>query len=217
MRHTGARPCSGRLGAITDADLIPTGYERTLPPAVQVTVRARRRSLSSAARGRVLDLGGADSHRRLWQGLDATVLDGSDDPALESLARTRARYDTVFSVFQLASATDLPAVLDRVKGLLAEDGSLLFLEPGRRPGITGRVQSLVSPAVGMVAGWRVDRDIPVALREAGLSVVDLDRPRLPTVQWWLRTAVEGRAHHARAPSRRGPTAPGGEVPPPSPA
>lgn len=171
--------------------------------------------MASGARGRILDLGGAASHHRLWRGLDATVLEGSDDPALESLARTPARYGTIFSVFQLASATDLDGVLARLKRLLDDDGSVLFLEPGRRPGMTGRVQSLVSPAVDMVTGWRVDRDIPVALRQAGLSVVDLDRPRLPTVQWWLRSAVEGRAHHTRAPSRRGPaTPPAGGMPPP---
>lgn len=191
-----------RLRSITDLHLIPTGYERTLPPAVQVTIRARRRAMRSRARGRVLDLGGAESHRSLWEGVDATVLDGADDPALESLARTDARYDTIFSVFQLASAGDLEAVLRRLERLLAEDGSVLFLEPGRRTGTSGRAQSLVAPAVGLVTGWRVDRDIPVALRRAGLSVVDLDRPRLPTVQWWLRTAVEGRAHHALGAPRR---------------
>lgn len=191
-----------RLRPITDVHLIPTGYERTLPPAVQVTVRARRRAMRSRATGRVLDLGGSDSHRSLWHPEHATVLAGADDPALESLARSGARYDTVFSVFQLASATDLGDVLNQILRLLTDDGSLLFLEPGRRTGVSGRAQSLVAPAVGMLAGWRVDRDIPVELRDAGLSVVDLDRPRLPTAQWWLRTAVEGRAHLARRPSRR---------------
>jgi len=176
--------------------IIPTGYERTLPPEAQLLVRARRRALVGRARGRVLDLGGADAHRAQWGTGDAVVLDGAGDPRLADLD---GPFDTVVSVFQLAAASDLAATLARIRVLLAEDGRLLFVEPGRLVRLGGRVQRLVAPPLGAVAGWRADRDIPGELRAAGLSVTDVERHRVPTLQPWLRQVVEGAAHHALAP------------------
>ena len=189
---------------MADIGIIPTGYERTLPPELQLLVRARRRAVARRATGRVLDLGGADSHAALWDDRggvdDAVVLDGIGDVRLPALARSGERFDTVLSVFQLASADDLPAALRRIASVLADDGRLRFLEPGRLVGVGGRLQSLVAPPVGLLTGWRVDRDIPQALRDAGLSVTDIERHRVPTLQWWLRLLNEGSAHHALAPS-----------------
>lgn len=184
-------------GVPPEIGIIPTGYERTLPPEAQLLVRSRRRHLVAGARGRVLDLGGADSHRALWGGrADVEVLAKATDHAL---AGVDGPFDTIVSVFQLASSPDLPDLLARLRQLLAQDGHLLFVEPGRLPRARGRVQRLVAPAVGAVAGWRVDRDIPLELRRAGLSVTDVERHRVPTLQPWLRQVVEGRAHHALAP------------------
>lgn len=136
----------------------------------------------------------------MWSGkpgvVSATVLDGGDDPRLLSLSRGDERFDTVVSVFQLATAPDLEATVRRVESLLHEDGRLIFLEPARLAGAPGRLQRLVAPSVGLLTGWRVDRDIPKALRETGLSVTDLARHRVPTIQWWLRGLVEGSAHRA---------------------
>ncbi len=190
-------------GPIADIGIIPTGYERTLPPEVQLVVRARRRALVRRGRGRVLDLGGADAHRTLWAGAgdvqSATVLDGAADPRLAGLARGPERFDTIVSVLQLAAAPDLDAVLARLRTVLADDGVLLFVEPSRLVGIAGRMQRLVAPPVGLLTGWRVDRDVPACLRSAQLSVTDVRRHRVATLQWWLREIVEGRAHHALAP------------------
>ena len=180
--------------------ILPTGYERTLPPEVQLLVRARRRALVAGAAGQVLDLGGADAHQGLWTTVpavtDSTVLDGADDVRLHALARDGVAFDTVFSVFQLASASDLDATLRRIASVLTEDGCILFIEPGRLTGTAGRLQRLVAPPVGLATGWRVDRDIPMSMRTAGLSVTDLERHRIPTIQWWVRVITEGRAHHA---------------------
>jgi len=181
---------------VPEPGIIPTGYERTLPPEAQLLVRARRRHLLRRARGRVLDLGGAEAHRGLWRGTavdEVVVLDGAPRrlPA--------GPFDTVVSVFQLAASADLDALLARLHGLLADDGRLLFLEPGRRVGLGGRVQGLVAPALGAVTGWRPDQDVPMALRRAGLSVTDVERHRVPTLQPWLRHVVEGSAHRALAP------------------
>lgn len=166
-------------------------------------VRARRRALTRAAGGRLLDLGGADTHRLLWEDApgvsEATVLDGVGDPRLGRLAEGGERFDTVISVFQLASSPDLGATLTALRTILAVDGRLLFVEPGAQVGLPGRVQRLVGAPVGGVTGWRADRDIPLALRSAGLSVIDITRHRVPTLQLWLRQVLDGVAHHALAP------------------
>lgn len=142
-------------------------------------------------------------HRTLWHGApdvaDATVLDGSGDPRLAGMALDGARFDTVVSVFQLAASADLQATLRAVRAVLAEDGRLLFVEPGAQVGLPGRVQRFVAPPLGGITGWRADRDIPMALRAERLSVIDIRRHRVPTLQLWLRQVLEGVAHHALAP------------------
>jgi len=181
---------------VAEHGIIPTGYERTLPPEAQLLVRARRRHLVTRARGRVLDLGGADAHHGLWRGAtgdEAVVLDGP------GRALPSGPFDTVVSVFQLAASRDLDLLLARIRDVLAEDGRLLFVEPARLVGVGGRVQRLAAPVLGAVTGWRADRDVPMALRAAGLSVTDLERHRVPTLQPWLRRLVEGSAHPALRP------------------
>lgn len=170
-----------------------------LPPGVQLTVKTRRRALARHAEGRVLDLGGAEGHRSLWDrpGVDATVLAGGADAGLRELEERGEVFDTVLSVFQLVAVPDLTGSLARLGRLLDPDGALYFLEPARLRGrITGRAQRFVAPVILTSTGWHLERDIPHALRSAGLSVTDLERHRSGTVQWWLRSLVEGRAHHA---------------------
>lgn len=205
LRHR--RRCAGHTWEV-DEFLIPTGYERTLPPGVQLAVRSRRREMAARARGRVLDLGGADSHRGIWGDQpdvdDVVLLDGPGDPQLLALTRDDT-FDTVFSVFGFVSAPDLDATVRRVREVLAADGDVLFLEPARRAGFTGRVQRAIAPGLALGTGWRIDRDIPRSLRDGGLSVVDVDRFTMATTQWWMRVGVQGRAHHALPLHRPDPT------------
>lgn len=182
-----------------------------LPPGVQLLVRSRRRVLAGRARGRVLDLGGAESHASLWANHEprspedrtAVRLGATFEQELAGLVETDEQFDTVFSAFRLVAVADLDAALARLRRLLHPDGQLLFLEPARRAGTTGRAQRLAAPGITMATGWRVGRDIPAALRTASLSVTDLDRHRIKTVQWWLRRVVEGVAHHALPPGGSG--------------
>lgn len=170
-----------------------------LPPGVQLTVRARRRVLTHRGRGRVLDLGGADSHRSLWDrpGIShVELVEGRVERRLAELVDAAARFDTVLSVFRLITTIDLDAALQQVGRLLDDDGIVLFLEPGARPGSARRTRRALSPGVTMATGWRVDRDIPAALRRAKLSITEIERHRPNTMHWWLRTLVEGSAHHA---------------------
>lgn len=146
--------------------------------------------------GRILDLGGAESHRSLWSGADAVVLDGVADPALLALADRAERFDTIVSVMQLATVPDLAGTIARLAGLLGPDGKLHFLEPGRLTGVSGRAQRLAAPLVTISTGFRLDRDIPHQLRSNRLSVTSLQRHRTATTQWWHRLLVEGTAHRA---------------------
>lgn len=168
---------------------------------MQLLVRTRRRALARRARGRVLDLGGADSHASLWDAhrdVDGVADVGAVlDPALASLRGQGERFDTVFSVFRLATAIDLDETLRTVRDLLEPEGRLLFLEPTRLPGVAGRAQRAAAPATALTAGWRADRDVPAQLRASGLSVLDIERHRLRTMQWWVRSVVEGSAHLRR--------------------
>lgn len=190
--------CVGHTGGIADLHIIPTGYERLLPPTVQMTVRARRRATARALQGRVLDLGGAESHRSLWDGrdVDVTLLDGVTDPAFLAAVDRAERFDAVFSVMQLATVADLAGTISRIRRLLAPEGRLHFVETGRLVGVAGRAQRLAAPMVTMSTGIRLVRDIPHELRRNGLSVTALERHRTSTTQWWLRMIVEGTAHRA---------------------
>lgn len=163
-----------------------------------MTVRSRRRALVQDVTGRVLDLGGAESHRSLWNGLDAevTILDGVADPMLLSLVDRAEPFDAIVSVLQLATAPDLPGTLSRLHRLLSPEGTLRFLETGRLVGTVGRAQRVAAPLVTMSTGIRVTRDIPAELRASGLSVTSVERHRTSTAQWWLRVLVEGSAHPA---------------------
>lgn len=171
-------------------------------------MRARRRSLLGRATGRVLDLGGARSHAHLWADVagvdDVTILDGANDPGLLGLARDEdARFDTVVSILQLTSTPDLDATIRRIASVLDPGGRLLFLEPGRGVGIPGRAQVRFAPVIRAFSPWHVDRDIPADLRAGGLSVVDLERQQVPTMQWWLRNLQIGVARHELPPARNG--------------
>jgi SAM-dependent methyltransferase len=182
---------SSRLGIIARRTLITTGYERTMPPLVLAAVRPRRDALASRARGRVLDLGGSGEHASIaWpDAVDEVVTDPD----------STGRFDTVLSIFQLASAADLAAKIAQVRDQLAPDGRLLFLEPVRRPGLIGRLQHIASPTLRRAGGWRVDRDIPDALRD-GFTVLDLERFTMPTLLWYLRAAVQGAARPKLGPT-----------------
>lgn len=174
-------------------------------------VRARRRALAATTTGRVLDLGGSDSHRGLWAGrsdVEVTLLNGAGDPRLRAIAARGETFDTVVSILQLTAAPDATVAARRVATVLADDGSLRFLEPAVLAGVAGRGQRLVAPSVSLVTGMHLRRDIPRILRDADLSVVDLDRVTVPTMQWWLRQLLDGRAHHRLVPGRGSSTATG---------
>ncbi len=161
--------------------LRPRGV-RTLPPRVRTVVREHRRRLLHDVRGRVLDLSGDPEHRDLYP-LSADVVSREGE----------GPFDAVVSILHLAAVDDPAAELVRVRGLLAPDGVLVFLEPCADTGLGARGQRLVAPAVRSMAGWRPDRDIIGLQRAAGFVPAEVARTPLPRYVWPLHELVEGRA------------------------
>ncbi len=174
----------------------PSGVLRALPPVARAVLREQRRRLLRRAGGRVLDLGDG-TEPELLDRADEVVRARSAVSALLGEARGASdpvgTYDTIVSVLHLATVEDLPAELNAVRQLLAPEGRLLFLEPVREPGFGERLRSAASPVVRLVSGWRVDRDLPLAIRSNHLTIVDIERINMPPIVWPIRTFVLGAA------------------------
>ena len=168
--------------------ILPQGYLRALPPRARTVVKEHRRRLLRDVGGRVLDLGGDPAHLPLYPASAEVVPGDGDGP-----------FDHVVSILHLTALADPAAELERVRERLAPDGALVFLEPVTDPGFGGRGQRLVAPAVGRLAGWRPDRDVPALVRDAHLVMSELVRTPMPRYVWPLTELVEGRAHHRVAP------------------
>lgn len=143
--------------------------------------------MCAGVEGRVLDLTGTaratDFQRadEVVRGLDAA----SDSPG---------SFDVAVSVLWLSGVADTTGVLAELAVALKPEGELLFLDAVREPGIGRHGQGLVSPLLQRTAGWRVDRDIPALLRDAGWTITDLERIPMARYLWPLHGMVEGLAH-----------------------
>jgi len=168
--------------------LLPHGYLGRLPPTARTVVKEHRRRLLRDVGGRVLDLGGDPGHLPLYPA-SAEVVAGDGE----------GLFDHVVSILHLTGVADPAAELDRVRERLAPDGALVFLEPVTDPGFGGRGQRLIGPAIGRLAGWRPDRDVPALVRDAHLVMSEQVRTPMPRYLWPLTELVEGRAQHRVAP------------------
>lgn len=168
--------------------ILPRGYLRTLPPRARTVIKEHRRRLLRDVGGRVLDLGGDPGHVSLYPA-SAEVVAGDGE----------GLFDHVVSILHLTGVADPAAEMDRVRECLAPGGALVFLEPVTDPGFGGRGQRLVAPAVGRLAGWRPDRDVPALVRDAHLVMSEQVRTPMPRYLWPLTELVEGRAHRRVAP------------------
>lgn len=194
-----------------------------LPMELAPALGSRRRSVAGRARGRVLDLGGWADHLsayRLGGEVESvTMLDGLGDiragtgrgdpagvtrvgTALDALADAGlGPFDSIVSLIRLPLVEDLDGFFRTVLELLADGGSLYFVEPVRRSGRVGRIIAL-GGLVGRVAGGlHLDRDLPAEIRSRDMVVTDLARFEVPTVSAPLRPFIEAVA-------RRPATSPG---------
>jgi len=150
-----------------------------MPPQVSTEVSAalaqRRAALLERATGRVLDL-------------SETSLEDAD-----------GHYDTIFCFVRTPAEADLDGFLNRLREHLAPDGWAYFLEPTVRTGALGRALGVGGRLARPVTGLHLDRDIPPAIRRAGLFVADLHRFEIASVAAPLRPFVEAWARFPTLP------------------
>jgi hypothetical protein len=166
------------------------------PEPVRAELARRREQILVRATGRVLDLDDPAAMER-FEGIGSTAIAAGVRAAPRpSAAGSQPRFDTVVASGVLAGFADLGAITAALADVVADDGSLLFVEPVGAPGWPSvLLTSLPSPRRGD-APWRalhLDRDVPAAVRAAGLVVCDLDRGELPAQPRSLRHWVSGRA------------------------
>lgn len=170
---------------------------------------ARYRSeLYPRARGRALDIGAslltilpAPDLDRLETIEPAQLLGfaGVRDPLLPpSVPSAPASgpggvFDSILGVAALCHQPDLPLALDAILRLLAPGGELLLVEPTRGRSLTvDTLGPLLAPRRA-TAGLHLQRDLPVALRDAGLLPTEILRFTVPTavlpLRPWVRIAA----------------------------
>lgn len=177
----------------------PGGGPKPSAPAVSVTLVV---SIPSVVRG-VTDpwaTGPIEEElvrrrARLVADLTGTVVVVTGDGPSSGAAAGAA--DHVVSLARLATVDDVPGEIDRLVGLLRPDGWLHVVEPSLGGGPTGRAQHLAATVARDRTGWRIDRDVPAALRSRGLVITDLERFSMPVPSVVLRPWVAGRARRRR--------------------
>ncbi|MXP20303.1 methyltransferase domain-containing protein [Gordonia sp. HNM0687] len=85
-------------------------------------------------------------------------------------------FDAALSTYTLCTIPDLASALAEVKRVVKDGGTLHFLEHGNAPDESVRTwQRRLEPIQKRVAGGcHLTRDIPAALRDAGLTITSLD-------------------------------------------
>jgi hypothetical protein len=177
---------AGRIAAVRPADDAPSNLRRMTSPTSAlrslvdpwytdplVPVLARRRQS-------VLDSLDAD----------ALVLTG---PPAEWPAASTQSVPSVVTVGWLAAARDLEVAISQVLERLDDGGWLHVIEPtSGRPSLA-RAQRFSSAVSQLRTGWYLGRDIPGALRAAGLVVTDVERFSMPVSSTILQPWVQARA------------------------
>ena len=131
-------------------------------------------------------------------GLAGTVLEVNGPPGVAPRIPDGATFDHIVSTAWLAAADDLDAEVARLVTHLGDGGWLHVLEPTIGVGATARAQRLAATVGVRRTGWRLDRDIPGAIRGAGLVITDLERFSMHVPSVVLQPWVAARAR------RRGP-------------
>jgi ubiquinone/menaquinone biosynthesis C-methylase UbiE len=91
------------------------------------------------------------------------------------------RFDSVVTTFTLCTIKDVGAALEEIRRVLKREGRYIFLEHGRSDDArTAKRQDKFNPVQNLVAcGCNINRSIDKLIKEAGFSIVELDRYLLP--------------------------------------
>jgi SAM-dependent methyltransferase len=174
--------------ALLDRPLLaPTGEAAPAwpDPVRDELAQRRRRILAAAAEagGSVLDLG---DHTALVHALETGL-----GPARPAGQAGGPRFDVAVSIAALVAVADLPAVLRGIDRLVDPDGRFLFVEPVSGPGLTGLLAASAGARLRPVRHQHLGRDVPLAIRQAGFIITDLERFTMSTSVWPLRSFVDG--------------------------
>ncbi|HSH59992.1 MAG TPA: methyltransferase domain-containing protein, partial [Acidimicrobiales bacterium] len=134
------------------------------------------------------------------RGLGGRILEITPDGGAGLDAVEDGSVDTVASTFVLCRVADLHGTLTRIRRALAPEGVLLFLEHVGATGWRQSLQRAATPAWQRLApGCHLDRDIPAAIRAAGMAITDIQRFPLP---WGGPLMVKGVRGTARRRAQR---------------
>lgn len=202
---------------MADHPLFAAFYDRVSKAADAAGMARRRAALLADAKGTVLEVGAGNGLNLPHYGAEVSKVvalepDGAMrrrlEPAAEKVAvpvevvaaaledadLEHGSFDTIVCTLVLCTVPDLPAALARIRSLLAPGGKVLFLEHVRATGARAAVQTVVTPVWRhAMAGCRLDRDTPKAMRDAGFVITDLDRFRTSPLDPFTAQMVQGRA------------------------
>ncbi|MDQ3574071.1 MAG: class I SAM-dependent methyltransferase [Actinomycetota bacterium] len=113
-------------------------------------------------------------------------------PALEHVPE--GSLDAVVTTFVLCRVDDPGAALALIRRAMTSEGVLLFTEHTGATGWRRRLQQAATPVWQRLApGCHLDRDVPAAIRAAGLAITDIHRFPLPWARALLVKGVQGTA------------------------
>ena len=173
--------------------------ERILPHLIQMSMNQAhfepyRRRVTSAARGRVLEIGVGSGLNLPLYPPDANIVGLDPSTKLLSMARTVAAshsrsieliegtaesiplpdhsVDTIVTTWTMCSIPDLPAALSEVRRVLKDDGRLLFAEHGlSREANVVRWQNRLTPVWKRIGGGcHLNRPIDQLIRGGGIDI-----------------------------------------------
>ena len=173
--------------------------ERILPHLIQMSMNQAhfepyRRRVTSAARGRVLEIGVGSGLNLPLYPPDADVVGLDPSTKLLSMARAVAAghsrsielmegtaesiplpdhsVDTIVTTWTMCSIPNLPAALSEVRRVLKADGRLLFAEHGRsHESNVERWQNRLTPLWKRIGGGcHLNRQIDQLIRDGGFDI-----------------------------------------------
>lgn len=170
------------------------------PSAVRTTLERRHAELWSdlvtqaaaeSTSPAVLDLSLADARQRVVDVLGAARRTGRT--TIEG-----GPFDVVISVAGLVRFADLPGAVELIGRSLVDGGRFIAVEPDHRPGMAGLLAGSFGALLPPCRGVHLGRDLPAALRAAGLRITVTRRTTMPTMLWPLRPTVTVEAYRAAA-------------------